>query len=72
MDLLYGLEAGSDGGQGRLLEVRRAGALVRTLEQEDVPAARLSTGFLPSFADRVRLHFTLPLPESEGGAAGSE
>ncbi|NIA69445.1 hypothetical protein HBA54_12665 [Pelagibius litoralis] len=70
VDLLYGLAGGSSDSQGRLLALRRAGALVTALEREALPPARLSTGLLPSFADSIRIHFTLP-PARDGGAADS-
>ncbi|WP_299616712.1 hypothetical protein [Pelagibius sp.] len=71
VDFLYGLEAGDAATPGHLLELRRAGALVRTLEQDAVPSAHLSTGFMPSFSGQVRIHFTLPLPNSDGRPAAA-
>ena len=71
VDFLYGLEAGDTAAPGRLLELRRAGALVRTLEQDAVPSARLSTGFMPSFSGQVRIHFTLPLTGPAGSPAAA-
>jgi len=69
VDILYGLAGSGSGFQGQSLAVRRAGALVRTLERETVPSARLSGGLLPSFRGQVRIHFTFPDP---GAAAGSD
>ena len=71
VDFLYGLEAGDAATADRLLELRRAGALVRILERDAVPPARLSTGFMPSFSGRVRIHFTLPLPAPAGRPAAA-
>jgi len=62
LDVLYGVSGAGEELGSRLLAVRRAGAMVRALEREAVPADRLSAGLLPSFAGQVRLHFILPAP----------
>lgn len=69
VDVLYGLAGTGSGFQGQALAVRRTGALVRTLERETLPSARLSGGLLPSFGGQVRIHFTFSGPET--GQAGS-
>ena len=72
VDVLYGLTGAGSGVQGQALAVRRAGALVRVLEREALPSARLSGGLLPSFGGQVRIHFTFPEPEeadADGAAA---
>lgn len=65
IDLLYGLEGSDSGIDGRFLDMRRAAALATALEVEEIPSARLSTGFLPSFPGSVRIHFTFPPPAAE-------
>lgn len=59
IDLLYGLSGGVSGVAGNEAALARAGALVRSLERQGVPAARLSTGFLPDFAGKARFLFTI-------------
>ena len=72
VDLLYGLSGAETGLEGRAIPLRRAGALVRTLERERIPSDRLSAGLMPSFAGRLRLHFTFlsPPDENEEAATG--
>lgn len=73
VDVLYGLAGGDSGLAGNRAAMARAGALVRELAGEDIPAARLSAGLLPALPGRVRFHFTIQLdvPASEDtGAAG--
>lgn len=72
LDVLYGLSGTGSGLEGQSLAIRRAGALVGVLEDEDLPANRLSTGLLPSFPGEVRLHFTFPEPSAEAGGSPSE
>ena len=72
LDVLYGVSGRGEDLGSRLLPVRRAGALVRSLEREDVPSARLSAGLLPSFAGQVRLHFILSPPAADGAAPAAE
>ncbi len=66
IDLLYGLSGGVSGFAGNEAALARAGALVRALERQGLPPARLSTGFLPDFAGQARFHFTI---ESDAPAA---
>ncbi len=66
IDLLYGLSGGVSGFAGNEAALARAGALVRALERQGLPPARLSTGFLPDFEGQARFHFTI---ESDAPAA---
>lgn len=71
VDLLYGLPASGSGLEGHALALRRAGALVRVLERERIPSARLSAGLMPSFPGQLRLHFTFSTPRDDDGAAAT-
>ena len=57
--------------EGNRNALARAGALVRSLERQGLPSERLSTGFLPDFAGKARIHFTLEV-EVPAEAAGAE
>ena len=73
VDVLYGIDAPTGGSAGNRRALTRAGVLVRELERQGLLPARLSTGFLPDFAGRVRLHFTIRLEAAAGAAtAGGE
>ena len=72
VDLLYGLPGAASGLDGQALALRRAGALVRALEQESIPSARLSAGLLPSFGGQIRLHFTFSAPQADDDNAATE
>jgi hypothetical protein len=66
IDLLYGL----GGASGRTAAVARAGAMVRELERQGLAPGRLSTGLLPDFGGRVRIHFTIMPEAAAPGAEG--
>jgi len=61
VDLLYGLAAPGQESEGQETALARAGALVRELERQGLPAPRLSSGLMPAFAGRVRILFTIEL-----------
>ncbi|MGF1631446.1 MAG: flagellar motor protein MotB [Kiloniellaceae bacterium] len=71
VDVLYGLEGRSSGIEGNRTALLRAGALVRDLEQQGLPSARLSAGLLPGFPGQVRFHFTIEA-EPPAPAAGGQ
>ncbi len=70
VDVLYGIRSEKSGTEGHRAALARAAALAQELERQGLPAALLSTGFLPSFADRVRIQFTVELEASPPKAAG--
>jgi len=61
VDVLYGLRGNSSGIEGHRAALGRAGALVRELARQGLQPARLSTGLMPSFAERVRFYFPIEL-----------
>ncbi|HMA15265.1 MAG: hypothetical protein ACM35H_15885 [Bacteroidota bacterium] len=63
VDVLFGLAGPSSGLAGNRAALLRAALLVRALERDRVPAARLSAGLLPDFGGQVRLHFTIADPQ---------
>ena len=71
LDLLYGIPGAGSGIEGHRAALKRAGALVRELERQGLPPARMSGGLLPSFADKVRFYFTIQL-EAPSPAAGPD
>ncbi|MEQ9609587.1 MAG: flagellar motor protein MotB [Kiloniellaceae bacterium] len=72
VDVFYGLRGSASGVDGNRAAMARAGALVRALESEGMPAASLSAGLLPAFPGQVRFHFTIQLdaPPSAGTGHG--
>lgn len=70
VDVLHGLQGSKSGLDGHRGDLVRAGILIRGLERLGLSPARLSAGFLPDFAGRVRFHFTLEQvapPQRAGG-----
>lgn len=63
VDVLFGLGGPRSSLAGNRETLLRAALLVRLLEQDGVPPARLSAGLVPDFAGRVRLQFTIAAPE---------
>lgn len=75
VDLLYGVSSADSGIEGHRPALKRAGALVRALERQGLPPARLSSGLMPAFAGKVRFYFTVeleaPAPAQGAGPAAS-
>lgn len=61
VDVLYGLSGPASGVEGNREAMRRAGALVRELQRQGMPADHLSAGLLPDFPGQVRFHFAVML-----------
>jgi len=61
VDVLYGIRGATSGIEGHRADLSRAAVLAQELERQGLPAGLLSTGFLPAFADRVRIQFTVEL-----------
>jgi hypothetical protein len=72
VDLLYGVRGRSSGIDGHRAAMSRAGALVRELDRQGLEASRISTGLLPSFAERVRIYFTIDLEAPADAAQGAQ
>lgn len=73
VDLLYGIAGTASGVEGHRAALARAGALVRELQRQGLPADHLSSGLMPDFAGQVRIYFTILLdvpPQAGTPAAG--